>query len=188
MPQPARSDRSVRAGARPPKQLYQLRHVSPAGVGVESWRRRPVFPAAVPSAILMPQLAFPILCRTARGSRGAWQKFERGEMALFPFYAQFGRELSDTSINNPAYVAYCGRRGTGAPSPLLASGYCAAGSWPRAHVRTPRSPCGCRCPASVPVFTRRSLTAVTSLACPLSLSDQRARRCPMRRCTSTGAR
>ncbi|KAH9946223.1 HAD-like protein [Epithele typhae] len=47
---------------------------------------------------------------TTRGSHGAWQKFERGEMRLVSFYAQFGRELSDTKTNNPAYVAYCARR------------------------------------------------------------------------------
>ncbi|KAI0637082.1 HAD-like protein [Trametes polyzona] len=35
---------------------------------------------------------------TVRGSSGAWQKFERGEMSLFPFYKQFGRELSDTKL------------------------------------------------------------------------------------------
>ncbi|KAI0781051.1 HAD-like protein [Trametes elegans] len=35
---------------------------------------------------------------TVRGSTGAWQKFERGEMPLFPFYEQFGRELSDTEL------------------------------------------------------------------------------------------
>ena len=43
--------------------------------------------------------------------------FERGEMALFPFYDQFGRELSDTKVNNPAYVSYCERRGLGMTSP-----------------------------------------------------------------------
>ncbi|KAI0721656.1 HAD-like protein [Cerioporus squamosus] len=47
---------------------------------------------------------------TTRGSHGAWQRFERGEMALFPFYEQFGRELSDTQVNNPAYAQYCKRK------------------------------------------------------------------------------
>ncbi|OBZ75946.1 hypothetical protein A0H81_04446 [Grifola frondosa] len=52
--------------------------------------------------------------RTARGSHGAWQKFERGEISLFPFYAQFGRELSDAKFNNVAYAQYCKRRGIAA--------------------------------------------------------------------------
>ena len=34
-------------------------------------------------------------------------------MSLFPFYEQFGRELSDTAVNNPAYAQYCQRRGLG---------------------------------------------------------------------------
>ena len=54
---------------------------------------------------------------TSRGSHGAWQRFERGEMSLFPFYEQFGRELSDTQTNNPAYVQYCKRKGIGQQSP-----------------------------------------------------------------------
>ncbi|KAI0646941.1 HAD-like protein [Trametes meyenii] len=54
---------------------------------------------------------------TVRGSSGAWQKFERGEMSLFPFYEQFGQQLSDTRVNNPAYAQYCKRRGTGKPHP-----------------------------------------------------------------------
>ncbi|KAJ8487143.1 hypothetical protein ONZ51_g4370 [Trametes cubensis] len=57
---------------------------------------------------------------TVRGSHGAWQKFERGEMSLFPFYEQFGRELSDTAVNNPAYAQYCQRRGLG-KSPSLSA-------------------------------------------------------------------
>ena len=61
---------------------------------------------------------------TTRGSHGAWQKFERGEIPLFPFYEQFGRELSDTAVNNPAYAKYCQRHGLGqspflSPFPLL---------------------------------------------------------------------
>ncbi|KAM5538996.1 hypothetical protein V8D89_007219 [Ganoderma adspersum] len=52
---------------------------------------------------------------TTRGTHGAWQKFERGEMSLFPFYRDFGRELSDTNVNNPAYVKYCKRRGLVCP-------------------------------------------------------------------------
>ena len=61
----------------------------------------------------MPQLAFPFLRRTARGSHGAWQRFERGEIALFAFYDAFGRDLSDTAANNPAYASYCARRRIG---------------------------------------------------------------------------
>ncbi|KDQ60653.1 hypothetical protein JAAARDRAFT_31622 [Jaapia argillacea MUCL 33604] len=41
------------------------------------------------------------------GSQGAWQKFERGEIPLFPFYEAFGRELSDTQKGNVWYSAYC---------------------------------------------------------------------------------
>ncbi|KAI9064322.1 HAD-like protein [Trametes sanguinea] len=52
---------------------------------------------------------------TVRGSHGAWQKFERGEMSLFPFYEQFGQELSDTKVNNPAYAQYCRRKGIACP-------------------------------------------------------------------------
>ncbi|KAI0709078.1 HAD-like domain-containing protein [Earliella scabrosa] len=52
---------------------------------------------------------------TTRGSHGAWQKFERGEIPLFPFYEQFGRELSDTVVNNPAYAKYCKRHGLACP-------------------------------------------------------------------------
>ena len=66
-------------------------------------------------SILMPQLAFPFLRRTARGSHGAWQRFERGEIALFAFYDAFGRDLSDTAANNPAYASYCARRRIGKP-------------------------------------------------------------------------
>lgn len=38
--------------------------------------------------------------RTGRGSNGAWQRFERGEMDLLPFYEAFGRDLSDTVNGN----------------------------------------------------------------------------------------
>ncbi|KAJ7093230.1 HAD-like domain-containing protein [Mycena epipterygia] len=46
-----------------------------------------------------------------RGSNGAWQKFERGELPLFPFYDAFSRDLSDTTNGNLWYAAYCNRRG-----------------------------------------------------------------------------
>ncbi|KAF8078102.1 HAD-like domain-containing protein [Lyophyllum atratum] len=45
-----------------------------------------------------------------RGSQGAWQRFERGEMPLFDFYEAFGRELSDTVNGNVWYKAYCSRK------------------------------------------------------------------------------
>ncbi|KZT11410.1 HAD-like protein [Laetiporus sulphureus 93-53] len=48
---------------------------------------------------------------TGRGRHGAWQKFERGETSLFHFYEAFGRELSDTKLNNIWYMQYCKRKG-----------------------------------------------------------------------------
>ncbi|KAG5645914.1 hypothetical protein DXG03_005061 [Asterophora parasitica] len=42
-----------------------------------------------------------------RGSQGAWQKFERGEIPLLEFYEAFGRELSDTVNGNVWYVCSC---------------------------------------------------------------------------------
>ncbi|KAI0063468.1 HAD-like protein [Artomyces pyxidatus] len=53
---------------------------------------------------------------TRRGPEGAWQKFERGEMALFPFYDAFGRELSDTVNGNVWYSEYCQQRGLACPT------------------------------------------------------------------------
>lgn len=50
-----------------------------------------------------------------RGSQGAWQKFERGELPLFEFYETFGRELSDTMSGNVWYEAYCRRKGVDCP-------------------------------------------------------------------------
>ncbi|KAI0313634.1 HAD-like protein [Amylostereum chailletii] len=50
-----------------------------------------------------------------RGRHGAWQKFERGEMTLLPFYDAFGRELSDTANGNPWYAQYCQKRGVECP-------------------------------------------------------------------------
>ncbi|KAI0053841.1 HAD-like protein [Auriscalpium vulgare] len=50
-----------------------------------------------------------------RGSEGAWQQFERGELALFPFYVAFGRELSDTANGNVWYAEYCQKRGLECP-------------------------------------------------------------------------
>ncbi|OCH95499.1 HAD-like protein [Obba rivulosa] len=50
-----------------------------------------------------------------RGAHGAWQKFERGEIPLFEFYAAFGRELSDTKAGNAWYAEYCRRKGIDCP-------------------------------------------------------------------------
>lgn len=47
---------------------------------------------------------------TSRGPGGAWQKFERGELSLFSFYEEFGRDLSDTDNGNKWYTAYCARK------------------------------------------------------------------------------
>ncbi|KII88688.1 hypothetical protein PLICRDRAFT_633875 [Plicaturopsis crispa FD-325 SS-3] len=52
---------------------------------------------------------------TARGNQGAWQRFERGELPLFPFYEAFGRDLSDTVNGNTWYAAYCKRKGIACP-------------------------------------------------------------------------
>lgn len=50
---------------------------------------------------------------TRRGPNGAWQRFERGEMTLFPFYEAFGRELSDTVNGNVWFTDYWKRRNPG---------------------------------------------------------------------------
>lgn len=47
---------------------------------------------------------------TSRGPAGAWQKFERGELSLFSFYEEFGRDLSDTDNGNKWYTEYCARK------------------------------------------------------------------------------
>lgn len=52
----------------------------------------------------------------ARGSDGAWQKFERGELELFPFYEAFSKDLSDTVNGNIWYQDYCKRKGIGTVS------------------------------------------------------------------------
>ncbi|KAK7693332.1 hypothetical protein QCA50_002900 [Cerrena zonata] len=52
---------------------------------------------------------------TRRGSSGSWQKFERGEISLYPFYEAFGRELSDTKSGNVWYREYCARKGIDCP-------------------------------------------------------------------------
>jgi len=52
---------------------------------------------------------------TGRGPQGAWQKFERGQIALFPFYEQFSQELSDVHNGNKWYVEYCERKNIACP-------------------------------------------------------------------------
>ncbi|KAI0295570.1 HAD-like protein [Russula brevipes] len=52
---------------------------------------------------------------TGRGSQGAWQKFERGQIPLFPFYDQFSQELSDVDNGNKWYIAYCERKNIACP-------------------------------------------------------------------------
>ncbi|KJA18576.1 hypothetical protein HYPSUDRAFT_69814 [Hypholoma sublateritium FD-334 SS-4] len=47
---------------------------------------------------------------TGRGANGSWQKFERGEIELLPFYEAFGRDLSDTVNGNIWYKTYCERK------------------------------------------------------------------------------
>jgi hypothetical protein len=54
-----------------------------------------------------------VMISAARGSQGAWQRFERGELALFPFYEAFGRDLSDTHNGNIWYREYCKRKAIG---------------------------------------------------------------------------
>ncbi|KAH7869672.1 HAD-like domain-containing protein [Lentinula edodes] len=51
----------------------------------------------------------------ARGSEGAWQKFERGELELFPFYKAFSQNLSDTVNGNRWYRDFCKRKGIQCP-------------------------------------------------------------------------
>jgi hypothetical protein len=48
--------------------------------------------------------------RANQGADGAFQKFERGEISLFPFYEAFSRELSSPS-GKIWYKEYCKRRG-----------------------------------------------------------------------------
>lgn len=54
---------------------------------------------------------------TRTGNQGAWQRFERGEVDLFPFYQQFGSDLSNIERGKVWYAEYCKKRGLRA-SPL----------------------------------------------------------------------
>ncbi|KAG8801632.1 hypothetical protein FRC17_006595, partial [Serendipita sp. 399] len=47
---------------------------------------------------------------TGYGHNGSWQKFERGELDLFPFYEGFGRELSNVEKGKQWYSQYCSKR------------------------------------------------------------------------------
>ncbi|PVF97719.1 epoxide hydrolase N-termina [Serendipita vermifera] len=53
---------------------------------------------------------------TGHGSKGAWQKFERGEIDLKTFYAGFSNELSDVEKGKVWYKDYCKKRGIAFPS------------------------------------------------------------------------
>lgn len=48
---------------------------------------------------------------TRTGHQGAWQRFERGEVDLFPFYQQFGSDLSNLERGKVWYAEYCKKRG-----------------------------------------------------------------------------
>ncbi|QRW04174.1 haloacid dehalogenase [Ceratobasidium sp. AG-Ba] len=41
------------------------------------------------------------------GRGGAWQRFERNELELYPFYKEFGEELSDATRGNTYYREWC---------------------------------------------------------------------------------
>ncbi|KAL1669324.1 HAD-like domain-containing protein [Schizophyllum commune] len=51
----------------------------------------------------------------AKGSQGAWQQFERGELPLLEFYKAWSEDLSDTVNGNKWYTAYCRRKGIETP-------------------------------------------------------------------------
>ncbi|KAJ1307742.1 hypothetical protein OPQ81_001829 [Rhizoctonia solani] len=53
---------------------------------------------------------------TRRGQRGAWQRFERGELELYPFYTLFGDELSDTELGNQYYREWCQSKNVEVPA------------------------------------------------------------------------
>lgn len=50
-----------------------------------------------------------------RGSQGAWQRFERGELPFSNFYEAFGRDLSDVANGNEWYKAYCVKKALSCP-------------------------------------------------------------------------
>ncbi|CAE6461049.1 unnamed protein product [Rhizoctonia solani] len=53
---------------------------------------------------------------TRRGQGGAWQRFERGELELYPFYSLFGEELSDTELGNRYYREWCQSKNVDVPT------------------------------------------------------------------------
>ncbi|PWN53299.1 HAD-like protein [Violaceomyces palustris] len=53
---------------------------------------------------------------TAQGKEGSFQRFERNELDLLSFYHLFGKELSDTKVNNSHYVTYCRSRKLDVPA------------------------------------------------------------------------
>jgi len=55
----------------------------------------------------------PAFISSRRGDNGAWQMFERGQIALWDFYVTFGQELSDTVLGNAWYREYCALKGIG---------------------------------------------------------------------------
>lgn len=63
--------------------------------------------------------SYPLSASTKGEMGGAWQKFERGEMYLFPFYEAFGRELSDAKRNNVVYKNYCKGKNVGKYSHII---------------------------------------------------------------------
>ncbi|KZS99140.1 epoxide hydrolase [Sistotremastrum niveocremeum HHB9708] len=52
---------------------------------------------------------------TRGGANSAWQRFERGELSLLPFYAAFGRDLSDLNNGNTWYRQHCFRKQLACP-------------------------------------------------------------------------
>ncbi|CAE6465869.1 unnamed protein product [Rhizoctonia solani] len=53
---------------------------------------------------------------TRRGQGGAWQRFERGELELYPFYSLFGKELSGTELGNRYYREWCQSKNVDVPT------------------------------------------------------------------------
>ncbi|CAG8608413.1 12670_t:CDS:2, partial [Acaulospora colombiana] len=53
---------------------------------------------------------------TGHGSKGAWQRFERGEIDLRTFYTGFSKELSDVGKGKVLYNDYCKKRAIAFPS------------------------------------------------------------------------
>ncbi|CAE6501879.1 unnamed protein product [Rhizoctonia solani] len=47
---------------------------------------------------------------------GAWQRFERGELELYPFYSLFGKELSGTELGNRYYREWCQSKNVDVPT------------------------------------------------------------------------